>query len=78
MCLGIFACLIYTIVIYYLKENSKLQNVEWDVATVTAGDFSVEYQITKEMYQDFMDNHFDRSRYESPGMALKCYLKKSI
>lgn len=30
------------------------------------------------MYRDFMDNHFDRTRYESPGMALKCYLKHNI
>lgn len=25
-----------------------------------------------------MENLFDRTRYESPGMALKCYLKDSI
>ena len=77
-CLGIFACLLYTITIYYLQENSKLQNIEWDVATVTAGDFSVELQITHEMYNIFMSDHYDRVKYESPGMALKCYIKENI
>jgi len=64
--------------LYYLLENSKLQNIEWDVATVTAGDFSVEYHITHEMYDNFIAEHYDRVKYQSPGMALKCYLKYQI
>lgn len=71
VCLGIFACLLYLITVYYIKENSKLQNIEWDVSTVTAGDFSVEYHIEKEMYELFMSQYFKREEFESPGQAFK-------
>jgi hypothetical protein len=57
-CIGIFMCMIFLIGIYWLKENSKLTNIEWDVATVTAGDFAVEYHITPEMYQMFIDKYY--------------------
>ena len=78
VCLGIFACLLYLITVYYIKENSKLQNIEWDVSTVTAGDFSVEYHIEKEMYELFMSQYFKREEFESPGQAFKQYLKDNI
>jgi hypothetical protein len=27
------------------------------------------------MYELFMSVYYDKDKYESPGMALKCYLK---
>lgn len=45
-CLGVFACLIFMTTIYFLKKNSKIKNLEWDVSTITAGDYTVEYKIS--------------------------------
>jgi len=77
-CLSIFVAMVYLVAIYYLKENSKLTNIEWDVATVTAGDFSVEYTITPEMYGEFIENHFSKHPNDSPGFHFKLFLKEQV
>ena len=61
--------------------------MHYDISTVTASDFTVEMDITHEMYQDFLDNHYNpvgiNEREESgdlytPGLYLKKYLTKEV
>jgi len=40
--------------IFYLQQTSKLDAIKFDIATITASDFTVEYEISKEMYEDFL------------------------
>jgi uncharacterized phage infection (PIP) family protein YhgE len=54
VCLGIFISLVFLIMIYYLFETSNLDYKLWDVATVTAADFTVEYIITEEIWNNFL------------------------
>jgi len=49
-CIGLFSCFIFTFMIYYLMKMQRLQYKEWDVRTVTAGDFTVEYQIPSSVF----------------------------
>lgn len=66
------------ITIYFLKKNSKIKNLEWDVSTITAGDYTVEYKFTEDTYQQFLDSHYnvhDKARGISIGESLKNYLK---
>ena len=32
---------------------------EYDMNTISAGDFTAELDITKEMYEDFLDNQYE-------------------
>lgn len=77
-CVSVFVAMLYLTSIYYLKQNSKLTNIEWDVATVTAGDFSVEYTITPDMYSEFIEVYFSKEPQDSPGYQFKVFLKDSI
>ena len=46
-------CLIsylFTIALRYLFQGGKIQQIEWDMATVTAGDFAVEIDIDPTSY----------------------------
>mmetsp|Transcript_21706 Transcript_21706/g.16002 ORF Transcript_21706/g.16002 Transcript_21706/m.16002 type:complete len:320 (+) Transcript_21706:473-1432(+) len=78
--LGLFCCFLYLIMIYFLKRDSKLNYVAWDVQTITPGDYSVEYNITETAYKWFMENVFaaEDQAIASPGYSLKLYLKKEI
>lgn len=42
-CIGIFISLLYLTGMYYLGSVAKIDFKAWDVGTVTAGDFTVEY-----------------------------------
>lgn len=78
-CFGVFACLAFMITVYFLKKNSKIKNLEWDVSTITAGDYTVEYQINEDAYKHFLTtqyNSHDRNHGISIGESLKTYLKK--
>jgi hypothetical protein len=80
-CLGIFASLFFMVVIYWLKRASKIKQLEWDVSTVTASDYSVEMEITEEQYTWFLENVYnptDRHAGLSPGESLKKYLKQEV
>jgi len=53
--------------------------IEWDMATVTAGDFTMELHISEKMYWHFLEHIYDpNKRQESPVKQLKSYLKKEI
>jgi hypothetical protein len=78
--LGLLACFIYLIAIFYLKRDSKLDFKSWDVQTITPGDYSVEYQISAEGYKWFQENVYvnENDHEVSPGFALKNYMKREI
>jgi hypothetical protein len=54
--------------------------MEWDMATNTVGDYTVEFTIKKEEYTNWICEHYinmDSSEI-SPGFAFKTYLKEKV
>lgn len=80
--MGIFAASVFAIVIYYFKRTSKLNQLSWDVSTITPGDYTLHYEITDEAYDWFIENIYKRNGDEengiSAGMSFKLYLKAEI
>ena len=66
--------------IYFLRQNGKLKQIEWDAATITAGDFTVEFNIKEDGYDWWYNNVYpiDKNKGLSPGYSLKLYLKREI
>jgi hypothetical protein len=44
--------------IFFLQQTSKLDAIKFDISVITASDYTVEYEITKEMFSDFMSNTY--------------------
>jgi hypothetical protein len=42
----------------YLMETSKMDEKKYDIATITAADFTIEMDITDEMYENFLFNEY--------------------
>lgn len=61
---------------YYLSSVASIDFKAWDVGTVTASDFTVEYQIPKVVWKKFEDNHTDHTRAE--GTDFEDYLKREF
>jgi hypothetical protein len=79
-----FIAFIYIFIIYYLQKVSRLDQLEYDMNTISAGDFTVELDITAEMYQDYMENFFEpigsKQKEEKSGETYSpaLYLKKHL
>jgi hypothetical protein len=39
-------CCVFSTCIYFLKRDSKLDQLDWDVGTITPGDYTMQYEIT--------------------------------
>jgi hypothetical protein len=42
-----------------MKRDSKLTYIEWDMKTITPGDYSQEYEISKKSYEWFLNNVYN-------------------
>jgi len=44
---GTLICMLFTISIFHLQQGGTIQRLEWDISTITAGDYSVELKINR-------------------------------
>jgi hypothetical protein len=90
-CICMFVAFLFSQLIYFLQQTSKLDNLKYDVKTITASDFTVEYEISRDMWDDFLDNQYPfyakqqevinnqpTGNLYSRGLALKAYLYKEV
>ena len=57
--------------------------LEWDYATCTAGDYTVEFTIPESAYQQWYDNEYKQEGGDfdadiAPAMSLKTQLKNIV
>jgi hypothetical protein len=62
-CLGVFISLFFVVFTDYMRSIFKNQYVEWDVKTITAGDYTAEMEITPTMWKQFVDVEYPRSQH---------------
>jgi hypothetical protein len=53
-CLGVLLVCVYLTVIYYFKRASDLNQMEWDIQTITPGDYTAQLEISHKAYNFFM------------------------
>lgn len=53
-CIGVFIALFMIVYVDYIRSIQTSNFVEWDVKTITAGDYSVEFDITEAFYDAFV------------------------
>jgi len=60
-----------------------MKQIDWDMSTITAGDYSVEFTITRDAYNKWLGYHYEcqdgpKERDISPALALKEYMSREI
>lgn len=60
-CIGVFIYLFVLVFIDYIKSVQITKFVDWDVKTITAGDYTVEFDISKKLYERFLEQFHDPS-----------------
>ena len=56
----------------------KYSFIEWDIKTVTAGDYSCELSIPKEMWEAFLHNHYNPQSGKTKIVAFRDFLKEEL
>jgi hypothetical protein len=79
---------LYMLIIYYLRKTSRLDQLEYDMNTISAGDFTVELDITKPMYDEFLSEFYEPTGSKmkeeksgqtySPALYMKKFLSEEI
>ena len=80
-----FIAYLFTIAIRHLFQGGKIQQIQWDMATVTAGDYTAELIIDNDGYRSWYDNvykapnvgDFEKNKM-APAMSLKKHLIHEI
>jgi hypothetical protein len=54
-----FVAFVFILVLYYLEQTVKLDQKKYDVNTITASDFTVEFDITDNMWKYFLATYYE-------------------
>ena len=57
---GSLLCLLFTFGIKYLFQKGKIQQLEWDMSTITAGDYTVTFDILKKNYKSWLEESYEK------------------
>lgn len=60
-CIGVFIYLFVLVYIDYIKSIQTTKYVDWDVKTITAGDYTIEFDIKSTLYTKFLEQYHDAS-----------------
>lgn len=70
---------LFTIVYFdYIKSVQKTKFVDFDVKTITAGDYTVEFDITDELFDNFSQNYYDKTNPMPEIAQFKLYLQLEL
>ena len=58
-CLGVFIALFAINYNDFMRKLTENNFIEWDSKTVTAGDYTIEFSITPEFYQDYCEKEME-------------------
>jgi hypothetical protein len=73
---GIFISFLFLLWVRYFFQGSKVDLMQFDVATVTAGDYSVEVKIPKEAYNEWAKEF--EAKYDETSQSRALVLKKQL
>lgn len=43
----------------YIENIQALEFIDWDVKSITAGDYSIEFDFTEEQYEKWVKEYYD-------------------
>jgi len=87
MCLAVstsvLIAFLFTITIRYLYQGGKIEQIDWDMATVTAGDYTVEFTMKEDKYRYWKQDVYEKpggpkEQGISPALALKLEMTEVI
>ena len=73
VCIWILISLLYLVMLYYSTKSTEILSIQWDLNTITAGDYTVWMKINRLEYDEFLKMHTNE---DSPAYDYMLKLKK--
>ena len=77
-CIAVFLFLYSTVYFDYIKTVQTNLFVDFDVKTITAGDYTIEFDIDKETYEHWQAHYLDKDNYLSESAQFKLYIQNEL
>ena len=77
-CISVFIYLYTVVYIDYITTVQKNNFVDWDVKTITAGDYTIEFDIKEESYERWSKTYLDKQNPISEVAQFKIYLQNEL
>ena len=77
-CLGVFVYLFSTIYLDYLKQVQKNNFLDFDIKTITAGDYSIEFDLDHRIYEKWKSTYYMENNPISEMAQFKIYIQNIL
>lgn len=77
-CLSVFVYLFIIVYIDYIKAVEATKYIDYDVETITAADYSVEFDLVPEQYAKFMSQYYMPENPMTEIAQFKLYIQKEL
>ena len=77
-CLGVFIYLYTLVYLDYIGVVQKLKYIDFDVKTITAGDYTVEFDLDEDIYDNFLKNYYDPTNPIPEISQFKLYVQLEL
>jgi hypothetical protein len=77
-CTAVFIYLFTIVYFDYIKTLQKTKFVDFDVKTITAGDYTVEFDIEEAIYEEFKLNYYDPTNPMGEINQFKLYVQLEL
>jgi hypothetical protein len=76
--LGVFVYLFVIIYVDYIKQVQKNKFIDFDVKTITAGDYSIEFDIDEDVYHKWKSHYNMENNPISEMAQFKIYIQTKL
>ena len=77
-CLGVFIYLFVQVFVEYVKCVEQNHYIEWDIQTITAADYPVEFEIEPEMFAALKNKFYDPTNPLSEISQFRFFIKSEM
>lgn len=77
-CLGVFVYLFCSIYLDYLKQVQKNNFLDFDIKTITAGDYSIEFDLDPKIYDKWKTHYYMENNPISEMAQFKIYIQNIL
>lgn len=77
-CTAVFIYLFTSVYFDYIKTLQKTKYVDFDVKTITAGDYTVEFDIEETIFKEFITNYYDPTNPMGEINQFKLYVQLEL
>ena len=77
-CIGVFTALFFVVFIDYTSSVFKNSFVEWDVKTITAGDYTCELTISQGMWDTFCNDIYNNLGGKTKIASFRDYIQNEL